>query len=74
LTQIVSSQPGIDPLLSDREVSRLIGRARSSLQKDRVTGDGIPFVRIGGLVRYRQSDVARYVAELETLTSTSEPA
>src|SRR4051794_30917074 len=65
-------QTVIDPLLSDRDVERLTGRARSTLQKDRVSGTGIPFVRIGRLVRYRQSDVTAYFAELPSLRSTSE--
>jgi predicted DNA-binding transcriptional regulator AlpA len=58
----VITTPAIDPLLSDREVSALIGRARPTLQKDRLRGDGIPFVRIGRLVRYRRSDVERWFA------------
>jgi len=52
-------QRGIEcsnPLLSDRDVERITGRARSTLQKDRVSGSGIPFVRIGRLVRYRQAE------------------
>jgi predicted DNA-binding transcriptional regulator AlpA len=63
----------LDPLLSDREVSRIIGRAVSTLQKDRVTGGGIQFIRVGRLVRYRQSDVSAYLAALPALRSTSEP-
>jgi predicted DNA-binding transcriptional regulator AlpA len=59
-------------LLTDRELSTLIGRARSSLQKDRVVGRGVPFVRVGGQIRYRQSDVERYLAELPTHRSTAE--
>jgi hypothetical protein len=62
-----------DRLLSDREVSEIIRRARSTLQKDRVAGRGIPFVRVGGLVRYRESDIERYNASLRTHRSTSEP-
>ena len=52
----------MDPLLDDLQVSRVVKRARSTLQKDRVTGTGIPFVRIGRLVRYRQSDVEAWLA------------
>jgi predicted DNA-binding transcriptional regulator AlpA len=63
----------LDPLLSDREVERITGRARSTLQKDRVTGRGIPFVRLGKLVRYRQSDVTAFLDALPTRRSTSEP-
>jgi predicted DNA-binding transcriptional regulator AlpA len=63
----------LDRLLSDREVERITGRARSTLQKDRVAGRGIPFVRLGRLVRYRESDVERHNANLRTYRSTSEP-
>lgn len=62
----------MDKLLSDKDVSALTGRARSTLQKDRVSGAGIPFVRLGGLVRYRLTDVERHLAELPTRRSTSE--
>jgi predicted DNA-binding transcriptional regulator AlpA len=62
----------LDPLLSDRDVEKITGRARSTLQKDRVVGTGIPFVRIGRLVRYRQSDVTAFLDSLPLLRSTSE--
>ena len=65
---------GIETLLSDRDVERITGRARSTLQKDRVLGTGIPFVRVGRLVRYRQSDVSTFLAALPSLRSTSEAA
>jgi hypothetical protein len=42
------------------------------LQKDRVAGHGIPFVRLGRLVRYRQSDVQSYLDSLTACRSTSE--
>ncbi len=61
-----------DRLLDDREVSRITGRARSTLQKDRVAGIGIPWVRLGRLVRYRQSDVTAFLAALQLRRSTSE--
>ena len=63
----------LDTLLSDREVARITGRARSTLQKDRCVGRGIPYVRVGALVRYRESDVAAWLAALPTRRSTSEP-
>jgi predicted DNA-binding transcriptional regulator AlpA len=61
-----------DQLLSDRDVEKITGRAQSTLQKDRVAGKGIPFVRMGRLVRYRQSDVNAYLASLATYRSTSQ--
>jgi predicted DNA-binding transcriptional regulator AlpA len=63
----------LDQLLSDRDVEKITGRARSTLQKDRVSGGGIPFIRLGRLVRYRQSDVTAYLAALPSRRSTSEP-
>jgi predicted DNA-binding transcriptional regulator AlpA len=62
-----------DRLLTDRQVSEITGRARSTLQKDRLAGGGIPYVYIGRLVRYRWSDVQAYIAALPTCRSTSEP-
>lgn len=61
-----------DRLLSDRQVSEITGRARSTLQKDRVAGNGIPYVHVGRLVRYRLSDVEAYIAALPVCRSTSE--
>ena len=62
----------LENLLSDREVQTITGRARSTLQKDRVAGIGIPFVRLGRLVRYRPADVANFLASLPVCHSTSE--
>jgi hypothetical protein len=62
----------LDPLLSDLDVEKITLRAQSTLQKDRVKGTGIPFVKIGRLVRYRESDVRSYLASLPARRSTSE--
>ena len=59
-------------LLSDRQLEERGIRSRSSAQKDRVRGTGIPFVYVGRLVRYRESDVEAYLASLPTHRSTSE--
>jgi predicted DNA-binding transcriptional regulator AlpA len=61
-----------EKLLSDRDLSQLTGRSRSSLQKDRLRGDGVPFVRIGRLVRYHASDVEEWFASRPRLRSTSD--
>jgi excisionase family DNA binding protein len=62
----------LDRLLTDTDVAAIIGRAKSTLEKDRVAGRGIPFVRIGRQVRYRAADVDAYLARLPTCRSTSE--
>jgi predicted DNA-binding transcriptional regulator AlpA len=61
-------------LLSDRDLARVIGRSRSSIQKDRLKGGSVPFVRIGRLVRYRLADVEAWLAARPTLNSTSDRA
>jgi predicted DNA-binding transcriptional regulator AlpA len=61
-----------DALLSDRDLEALTGRARPTLQKDRLYGKGIPFIKIGRLVRYRRSDVDRWIADQQAFASTSE--
>jgi len=64
----------VENLLSDRELSRVTRRSRSSLQKDRLKGGGVPVIRIGRLVRYRASDVEAWLAKLPARRSTSESA
>jgi predicted DNA-binding transcriptional regulator AlpA len=61
----------IEILLTDHDLQRMTGRARSTWQKDRLTGRGPRFIRIGRLVRYRQSDVELW---LESHMSGSGPA
>ena len=62
-----------DQLFTDTDVARLTGRARKTLQKDRLRGgdESIPFIRLGRLVRYRLSDVEKFLAERPTLRSTT---
>jgi predicted DNA-binding transcriptional regulator AlpA len=58
-------------LLSDFDLEEITGRARSTWQKARLTGDGPPFIRIGRLVRYRASDVEAWLAARPSHRSTS---
>ena len=51
----------IDQLLTDYDVEAITGRARSTLQKDRLARRGIPYIKLGRLVRYRESVVAAYL-------------
>jgi hypothetical protein len=62
----------LERLLSDYDLEALGIKSRSALQKDRVAGRGIPFIKIGRLVRYRPDDVKKYIFDLPTLRSTSE--
>jgi hypothetical protein len=42
------------------------------MQKDRISGGGVPFVKVGRQVRYRESDIQRYIEALPSYRSTSE--
>lgn len=46
-----------------REVADTLCISPGSLAQDRYLGKGIPFIRIGKRVRYRWSDVEKYLAD-----------
>lgn len=57
-------------LLDEHETAKIIQKKVSTLRADRVRGGGIPFVKLGNSVRYRYSDIERYIkAGLRTSTS-----
>jgi len=60
-----------DRLMREKEVFRLLGISDSTGQQMRLKGQGPKFVKIGRMVRYRESDVLEYIQDLETHTSTS---
>lgn len=62
-----------DQLWDEGQLAAYRGCAVSSIQKERVRGDGPPFVKLGRLVRYRPEDVRAWVAE-RVVNSTSEAA
>jgi hypothetical protein len=55
-----------DRWVSEKELAPLIGRGMSTIRKDRMFGRGVPFVKIGGSIRYRLSDVVKFM-EAHTL-------
>lgn len=59
-------------LLTQHDVSLILGRAESTLEKDRLRGCGVPFIKIGRMIRYRQADVDAWLAARPTMTSTSQ--
>ena len=63
--------PDRQRLLTEQQVAERQGRAVKTLQNQRVTGDGIPFVKLGRSVRYRLSDVEAWEAA-RVRTSTSD--
>jgi len=63
----------VEALLTEAQVSEILGRGVPRLQKDRVAGTGPQFIKMGRLVRYRPSDVQAWLAE-RVRQSTSESA
>ena len=59
------------PLLNEHEAAALLGCSHRSLQKSRITGTGVtvPFVKVGGLVRYDQDEIAAYIARQRRTTT-----
>lgn len=49
--------PPNECLLDETAVAMRQGRAVKTLRNQRVTGDGIPYLKLGRTVRYRLSDV-----------------
>lgn len=64
-----------DELLPSSHVARWLGVSDVWMARDRVRGGGIPYLKLGlkkqSIVRYRRSDVERYIAE-RTRRSTSD--
>ena len=60
-----------DRLLTADEIENEGGGSKSKLAKDRCYGKGIPYVKLGRLVRYRLGDYREYIAR-NRRQSTSE--
>ena len=48
-------------LLSEKEVEKLYGLNSRTLQRERNLGIGIPYVKIGKRVRYKNIDIEKYI-------------
>jgi len=60
-----------DELMRPDRAAEYIDCSTSKLAKDRLRGDGIPFVKFGRLVLYSKAAIDKYLAE-RTRRSTSE--
>lgn len=60
----------LDPLNSPATVSRVTGVSVNTLAYWRCAGKGIPFVKMGRIVRYKRDDVLAYIQD-HTFTSSS---
>ena len=54
-------EPPIEPLVDRRECSRITGRSVPSLDRDRMFGVGIPYIKVGGLIKYSPTDIRDFI-------------
>ena len=69
-----SGQPFDDPaliLIAPNQLAEIFLCSERKLERERSAGTGVPFVRIGRLVRYRLIDVREYL-EAQRCRSTSD--
>ena len=62
-----------EELLFEREAARLRRQSIRTLQAERLRGDGCPFVKLGRSVRYRRSDVLRFIESNIRASTTAVP-
>jgi excisionase family DNA binding protein len=60
--------------LKPSEAAELLRSSKSTLAKRRIYGGGPPFLRIGRVIRYRQSDLHRWMDESSTSHATTRTA
>ena len=58
-------------LLNQNQLAKLLGCSARTLERQRLEGSGIPFCRVGRLVRYRLADVSDFL-EAQRRRSTSD--
>ncbi len=58
-------------LLTTEEAARILGVKPQSLAVWRLHGENLPFVKVGRLVRYRRSDIEKWL-EAQTVTVRGE--
>jgi hypothetical protein len=59
-----------DKLVDSRDAEKILGLAKGTLSVQRCRGTSpIPYVRVGKLVKYRVSELQRYI-ESQTVTPT----
>ncbi|WP_295402415.1 hypothetical protein [uncultured Thiocystis sp.] len=59
-------------LFDQRTVAAVFDCSVAKMERDRWSGDGVPYLKIGNAVRYRKSDVLALLAALPVYRSTSE--
>ncbi|WP_240008489.1 helix-turn-helix transcriptional regulator [Pseudaquidulcibacter saccharophilus] len=61
----------IEKLLTGREAAEILKLSEQTLRIQRIKGSGAKYVKVGRLVRYRQSDLEAYL-DARTFENTSQ--
>lgn len=59
-------------LFSQTTVAAILDCSLATIERDRWAGTGIPFVKIGRLVRYRKADIDAWLGNHASFQSTSQ--
>jgi hypothetical protein len=51
----------LETLLTEHEYARITKRSVASARRDRLLGQGCPYVKLGALVRYHPEDIRAYI-------------
>jgi hypothetical protein len=69
------AESDLETLLNEHEYARITKRSVASVRRDRLLGQGCPYVKLGALVRYRPQDVRAHLERsLHRTTSLSQPS
>jgi excisionase family DNA binding protein len=58
-------------LFSQETVAAILDCSMATLERDRWIGNGIPFIKIGRLVRYRKTEIKTWLDQHVSFQSTS---
>lgn len=70
VSEMEDSVKGEATMIDEDRLATLLGISKRMLQDMRLRREGIPFVKVGRLVRYKIEDVERYLAERRVETAS----
>lgn len=60
-------------ILNTREAAQYVRLGKPTLERFRITGDGPPYCKLGGAVRYRLTDLDAWLESRLTASTSAEP-
>ena len=62
----------LEQLYNEKETAKLLSLSVKTLQRYRYTGGGPIYIKLGKSVRYKESDIAKYVSERTRYITTEQ--